>query len=119
MDADALLGLAPGGVCLAPDVTIGTGALLPHRFTLTAAAKRRGLCASLRRSAFCCTIPGLAAGRCYRPPCPVEPGLSSLSHRLTAAVRPASRPSEPYRNGPQQARRSIIPAGSVLIFQSP
>jgi len=30
-----LFGLAPGGVCLAPDVTAGTGALLPHRFTLT------------------------------------------------------------------------------------
>lgn len=30
-----------------------------------------------RRSAFCCTCPGLATGRCYRPPCPVEPGLSS------------------------------------------
>ncbi len=30
-----LFGLAPGGVCLAPDVTTGTGELLPHRFTLT------------------------------------------------------------------------------------
>jgi hypothetical protein len=31
----SLFGLAPGGVYQAPDVTIGTGALLPHRFTLT------------------------------------------------------------------------------------
>ena len=31
----SLFGLAPGGVCRAPDVTTGTGALLPHRFTLT------------------------------------------------------------------------------------
>jgi hypothetical protein len=30
-----LFGLAPGGVCLASDVTTGTGELLPHRFTLT------------------------------------------------------------------------------------
>jgi len=34
--SDALLfGLAPGGACLAPDVTTETGELLPHRFTLT------------------------------------------------------------------------------------
>jgi hypothetical protein len=30
-----LFGLAPGGACLAPDVTTGTGELLPRRFTLT------------------------------------------------------------------------------------
>ena len=30
-----LFGLAPGGVCLAPAVTDGTGELLPHPFTLT------------------------------------------------------------------------------------
>ena len=32
----SLFGLAPGGVYQASNVTIGTGALLPHRFTLTA-----------------------------------------------------------------------------------
>ena len=31
-----LFGLAPGGVCLAADVAAGRGALLPHRFALTA-----------------------------------------------------------------------------------
>src|ERR1700719_94119 len=31
-----LFGLAPGGVCLAKPVTRPAGALLPHRFTLTA-----------------------------------------------------------------------------------
>jgi hypothetical protein len=31
----SLFGLAPGGVYRAPDVTTGTGVLLPHRFTLT------------------------------------------------------------------------------------
>jgi hypothetical protein len=34
--ADALLGLAPGGVCRASRVAPAAGALLPHRFTLTA-----------------------------------------------------------------------------------
>ena len=33
-----LFGLAPGGVCLAADVAVERGALLPHPFTLTAAA---------------------------------------------------------------------------------
>jgi hypothetical protein len=40
-----LFGLAPGGVYQAPDVTTGTGALLPHRFTLT-----RSSCIAARRS---------------------------------------------------------------------
>ena len=31
----SLFGLAPGGVCRASPVTRGTGALLPHHFTLT------------------------------------------------------------------------------------
>ena len=75
--ANVLLGLAPGGVCRASRVTPAAGALLPHRFTLTAGPKDGGSGAPARRSAFCCTFPSLAAGRCYRPPCPVEPGLSS------------------------------------------
>ena len=32
--------VAPNGVCIAPGVTVGTGELLPHRFTLTPARKR-------------------------------------------------------------------------------
>src|SRR5678815_2630551 len=31
-----------------------------------------------RRSVLCCTVSGLATGGRYPPPCPVEPGLSSL-----------------------------------------
>jgi hypothetical protein len=31
----ALLGFAPGGVCLAGDITATAGGLLHHRFTLT------------------------------------------------------------------------------------
>src|SRR2546423_10901303 len=37
-------GLAPGGVCRAPRVTPGAGALLPHRFPLTCARPRRTGC---------------------------------------------------------------------------
>ena len=37
--ASFLLGLAPGGVCLARPVTRPAGALLPHRFTLTATVR--------------------------------------------------------------------------------
>ena len=33
----SLFGLAPDGVCLAGQVTLAAGALLPHRFTLTCA----------------------------------------------------------------------------------
>ena len=44
-----------------------TGALLPHLFTL----------ASIRRSIFCGTIPGVTPARCYLAPCSLEPGLSS------------------------------------------
>ena len=69
-----LLGLAPGGVCLARLVAQPAGELLPHRFTLTA---RTNLRSSARRFAFCCTFPDLAAGGRYPPPCPAEPGLSS------------------------------------------
>ncbi len=35
---------------------------------------------TVRRFAFCGTFPDLTTGRRYRPPCPVEPGLSSRYH---------------------------------------
>ena len=46
----SLLGLAPGGACLAATVTRRAGELLPHRFTLTCGT------ASRRRSALCCAF---------------------------------------------------------------
>ncbi len=79
-----LLGLAPGGVYRAAQVTLGAGGLLHHRFTLTPATPRR--------SVFCGTIPRVAPGGRYPPPCPVEPGPSSAMSRqprITATVRPA------------------------------
>lgn len=82
-----LLDLAPGGVCLAsgsPQLLVRsyrTVSPLPQP-TFTDGGSRR-----LRRFAFCCTFPDLAVGRRYRPPCPVEPGLSSRCHRQPAVAR--------------------------------
>ena len=70
----ALLSLAPGGVCPASSVTrtavrsYRTFSPLPYR----------GLSAPVRRFVFCGTFPTLASGGRYPPPCPVEPGLSSM-----------------------------------------
>lgn len=47
-----LFGFAPDGVYLAPDVTTGTGELLPHRFTLTPAPATP----APGRFAFCGTV---------------------------------------------------------------
>jgi hypothetical protein len=66
-----LFGLAPGGVCRAPDVTVGTGELLPHRFTLTPS--------ETGRFAFCGTFLLVTETGRYPAPCPVESGLSSRS----------------------------------------
>jgi hypothetical protein len=48
----SLLGLAPGGVYRADDVTVAAGALLPHRFTLTCDRLPGPSAVSL-----CCTYP--------------------------------------------------------------
>ncbi|VAW74190.1 hypothetical protein MNBD_GAMMA13-752 [hydrothermal vent metagenome] len=58
------------------------GALLPHHFTLTGAY-------ALRRYIFCGTFRRLSPPRRYLAPCPMEPGLSSMTE-ITAAARPAS-----------------------------
>src|SRR5579875_1121931 len=55
-------------------VTPGAGGLLHRRFTLT---RETDLAAVPGRSVFCGTFPRVTPGRCYRPPCPVEPGPSS------------------------------------------
>jgi len=74
----ALLGLASGGVYRAEPVTRSAGALLPHRFTLTSS---RSLESGRddRRFTFCGTVPVLTNGGRYPPPCPVKPGLSSMT----------------------------------------
>ena len=80
----SLFGLAPGGVYRASNVTIGTGALLPHRFTLTrirrAAALRAAVlpyCRPAWRFIFCGTFLRVTPTGRYPAPCSVEPGLSS------------------------------------------
>lgn len=73
-----LFGLAPGGACLAPDVTTGTGELLPHRFTLTPL--------ETRRFAFCCAFLLVTETGNYPAPCPVEPGLSSRPTEAEPAI---------------------------------
>ncbi len=65
------------------NVAVTARELLPHAFTLTTHSPKAG-----GRSTFCGTGPGVAPGRRYRPPCPMEPGLSSRVH----AHR---RPSDP------------------------
>jgi len=52
-----LFGLAPDGVYRAADVTVGTGELLPHPFTLTSFRL-----SSNGRSSLCGTFPGVAPG---------------------------------------------------------
>ena len=66
-----LFGLAPGGVYQASPVTRGTGALLPHLFTLT------GDPDGFRRYLFCGTFLHVAVTPRYGAPCPVVFGLSS------------------------------------------
>src|SRR5690606_9864223 len=95
-----LSGLAPGEVCLAGYVTMSPGGLLHHPFTLTAARGRR-------RSSLCGTVSRITPGGCYPPPCPVEPGRSSVRSRAT---RPSGRPSRPpilRAAGPRCRPRSL------------
>src|SRR5580693_8470623 len=81
------LDLAPGGVYQAAQVTPNAGGLLHHRFTLTP-GRVRG------RSVFCGTFPRVTPGRCYRPPCPAEPGPSSTPPGIQAGAA-AARPARP------------------------
>ena len=79
----SLFGLAPGGVYPASPVTRRTGALLPHRFTLTPS--------ETRRFAFCCTCLRVTATPRYGAPCPSVFGLSSgpsMGRRSSGLLRP-------------------------------
>ncbi len=106
--ASLLLGLAPGGVYLADRVTSTAGELLPHRFTLTSANRKR----LSRRSALCCTFPSLAAGRRYRPPSP----CGARTFLSTALGRPATAPST-HSIDTQPARSASCPlACGILVI---
>jgi hypothetical protein len=65
-----------------------------------------------RRSALCCTCPRVTPGRRYRPPCPVEPGLSSAAV-AAAAVRPTQSPRGDLNPGPLAYHASALTAGAT------
>jgi hypothetical protein len=94
-----LLDLAPGGVCLATPVTRGAGGLLHHRFTLTPTPLREP-----GRSVLCGTVPRVAPGGCYPPPCSVESGLSSMPRDIATA-----RPTRPRDSVP------VISSGAGVV----
>ena len=79
-----LFGLAPGGVYQALDVTIETGELLPHRFTLTQRDRHSHRLSG--RSIFCGTFLPVTGTGYYPAPCPVELGLSSRPNTLGQAT---------------------------------
>jgi len=61
-----LLGLAPGGVCLAGDITATAGGLLHHRFTLTYCWRTNNyhyFRNDLSNMPLCCTIPANHSAR--------------------------------------------------------
>ena len=86
-----LLGLAPGGGCLAAAVTRRAGELLPRLFTLAPASRRRPAhCVSVARSGSLANavkrlliLPGD-----YPAPCSMECGLSSTRLQRAAIARP-------------------------------
>jgi len=80
----SLFGLAPDGVYQAFPVTWKTGALLPHRFTLTRIKNQ------YRRSILCCTFLHVTVTPRYGASCPMVFGLSSRfnTQRSFCLVRP-------------------------------
>ncbi len=101
-----LFELAPGGACRAAGRPAVARGLLPHDFTLACASSARPLSepcgiAGHRRCPFCCAFPRVAPGRRWRPPCPVEPGLSSRGPRASASAGdPPSTSSRRQRSSP-------------------
>lgn len=100
----SLFGLAPGGVYLASPVTRRTGALLPHRFTLTPP--------QARRFAFCCTCLRVTATPCYGAPCPMVFGLSS-----ELLFRSGDHPAYSDHNGSSYHSSPIIALGYITLWQ--
>ena len=83
-----MLGLAPGGVCLAGPVTRAAGGLLHHLFTLTSRNWPE------RRPVFCGTCRRVTPPGRYPAPRSVEFGLSSETRQADTASL-AQRPSGP------------------------
>ena len=112
----SLFELAPGRACLAAGHPAVARGLLPHDFTLTV----RGLPLAIGGVDFCCAFPRVTPGRCYRPPCPVEPGLSSRERCVFTGDLPATsggRIQSLRRNGRvgsgRRSSRPSIPADLI------
>ena len=99
----SLFGLAPGGVYLASGVTVGSGELLPHPFTLTPLRRSFGW-----RTSLCGTFPGVTPAGRYPAPCPVEPGLSSLPLRQRLGGRRPSGLLRPKQKAKTVQRSTLI-----------
>jgi hypothetical protein len=103
--ASPLLGLAPGGGCLAASIAAGAGGLLHHLFTLTPERVRGGR--------FLWPDPQVSPPGCYPAPCSGERGLSSgVAGRLSARPRTRSpgRPiSQIHHTRPAGRRQSVTP----------
>jgi hypothetical protein len=97
--------LAPGGVYRAARVASHAGGLLHHRFTLTPpdAGQRP---TSKERSAFCGTVPRVTPGGRYPPPCPVEPGPSSVHTRRHTTRSPGRLVRRTRQSRPSAINRS-------------
>ena len=87
-----LFGLAPGGVCLAADVTIGTGKLLPHRFTLTLHVR-----GGLLSVALSCSSPRLGVTQHLAL---WSPDFPPVPTRGPAIIRPTPNSSTKFRVSP-------------------
>jgi hypothetical protein len=69
---------------------------------------------SHRRYLFCGTFPDLTTGRRYRPPCPAEPGLSSLSSRPKIRRSPRTQNSDHSAHSTEtEVSRFRVVRGSV------
>jgi len=104
----SLSDLAPDEVYQADQVTLVSGGLLHHRFTLTS---RLGL----RRSVLCGTVSRVAPGGCYPPSCSVEPGRSSAAGIRRCATDATVSPTHSSRSLRQNGGADHSPDSSVRM----
>jgi hypothetical protein len=65
-----------------------------HPYLIPPQLGRNRKAAGHRRYLFCGTFPDLTTGRRYRPPCPAEPGLSSLLSHTEIRRSPRTQNSD-------------------------
>ena len=120
-----LFGLAPGGVYQAPIVTDGTGELLPHLFTLTAAGIRDTRCGGFLSVALSFPSPGLGVTQRSTLGSPDFP-LLSLNGRAAAISTASTYALQPLNTTKHLAYSPIegdstrcFPPGHADIFHLP